>query len=192
MRVNGWTGGMLGEQGRWGKGKGSVAANGAPPPAPQTFSLQSLWLLRSQSLQDNQANCLLDSSPQEGGRRRPRARRPGCGRETGGTGWAMSHFSTPGQSWLPDRAEEGARQNGRMALAWTKLLGRSVPTPLRTTAPCPSGVGPPPSQPCHAHPYVPKSPASAELHCLPGTRAHPGGEQGLPLGPCKLSDFLVT
>lgn len=183
---------MLGEQGRWEKGKGSVAANGAPPPPPRP----SLCSPSGSSAHSPSRTIRLIASwtphPRKEGAAGPGPAGQAAAGRLGGTGWAMSHFSTPGQSWLPDRAEEGARQNGRMALAWTKLLGRSVPTPLRTTAPCPSGVGPPPSQPCHAHPYVPKSPASAELHCLPGTRAHPGGEQGLPLGPCKLSDFLVT
>lgn len=39
----------------------------------------------------------------------PRARRPGRSGEAGGRGWAMSHFSTSGQSRLPDREQEAGK-----------------------------------------------------------------------------------
>lgn len=86
-----------------------MAADGAPPGPFCPHSPSGSCC--PQSLQDNQANCLLDSSPP--GRRAPHA--PGLQArlqwEAGGRGWAMSHFSTSGQSRLADSTEEVGKQN---------------------------------------------------------------------------------
>lgn len=73
MCKKGWAGGEPEQQGRWGRGPWQPTE-----PHPDLLSAQPLWLPLLTVPQDNQANCLLDSSPQEGGRQRP-----GCSGETG-------------------------------------------------------------------------------------------------------------
>lgn len=70
--------------------------------------------------------------PQEGGRRRPQARGPGCGGEAGGKGWATSHFFTSGQGRLPDGAEEG---QGGLTRARTQPPGCAPAAPQPASRP---------------------------------------------------------